>query len=102
MQAETETIVKQGETEEIAILASAGAKDPKSTRGKGDRLQEATGAFEFSTGGRNEVAIITPEISSEDVKGYLSLNIIFLGTLLVFTAGAGVEAFRFFPDALYW
>eukprot|EP00411_Alexandrium_monilatum_P070263 CAMPEP_0175579574 /NCGR_PEP_ID=MMETSP0096-20121207/46663_1 /TAXON_ID=311494 /ORGANISM="Alexandrium monilatum, Strain CCMP3105" /LENGTH=103 /DNA_ID=CAMNT_0016883163 /DNA_START=54 /DNA_END=362 /DNA_ORIENTATION=+ len=40
-----------------------------------DKLQEATGAFEFSTGARNEVSIITPEVDSEGIKGYLSLNV---------------------------
>eukprot|EP00413_Alexandrium_margalefii_P031922 CAMPEP_0204559946 /NCGR_PEP_ID=MMETSP0661-20131031/32324_1 /ASSEMBLY_ACC=CAM_ASM_000606 /TAXON_ID=109239 /ORGANISM="Alexandrium margalefi, Strain AMGDE01CS-322" /LENGTH=127 /DNA_ID=CAMNT_0051567225 /DNA_START=42 /DNA_END=425 /DNA_ORIENTATION=+ len=67
-----------------------------------DKLQEATGAFEFSTGARNEVSIITPEVDSESIKAWLSLNINFFLILVVMTAGGLIEIQRFFPDALFW
>merc|ERR1719221_1621895 len=100
--------VMQAESAELAELASRGAKERSKgievfSRQKGERLQFQTGSFEYSTGARNKISLVTPEISSEDIQGYLSLNIIFFGVLLVFTAGAGVEAFRFFPDPdLLW
>jgi len=61
-----------------------------------------TGAFEYSTGARNEVSIITPPIDSEGIKGYLSLNIMFFGSMMIMTAGGLIEIQRFFPDALMW
>mmetsp|Transcript_15037 Transcript_15037/g.31467 ORF Transcript_15037/g.31467 Transcript_15037/m.31467 type:complete len:124 (-) Transcript_15037:179-550(-) len=71
------------------------------TPATGDKLQEATGAFEFSTGARNEVSIITPEVDSEGIKGYLSLNVVFFGIMMVTTAGGLIEIQRFFPDT-FW
>mmetsp|Transcript_46777 Transcript_46777/g.135331 ORF Transcript_46777/g.135331 Transcript_46777/m.135331 type:complete len:125 (+) Transcript_46777:89-463(+) len=71
------------------------------TPATGDKLQEATGAFEFSTGARNEVSIITPEVDSEGIKGYLSLNVVFFGLMMVGTAGGLIEIQRFFPDT-FW
>mmetsp|Transcript_4360 Transcript_4360/g.5591 ORF Transcript_4360/g.5591 Transcript_4360/m.5591 type:complete len:124 (+) Transcript_4360:76-447(+) len=71
------------------------------TPATGDKLQEATGAFEFSTGARNEVSIITPEVDSEGIKGYLSLNVVFFGLMMVGTAGGLIEIQRFFPDQ-FW
>eukprot|EP00448_Togula_jolla_P004649 CAMPEP_0170594276 /NCGR_PEP_ID=MMETSP0224-20130122/13912_1 /TAXON_ID=285029 /ORGANISM="Togula jolla, Strain CCCM 725" /LENGTH=118 /DNA_ID=CAMNT_0010918319 /DNA_START=56 /DNA_END=412 /DNA_ORIENTATION=+ len=55
---------------------------------------------EFSTGASNEVSIVTPTVSSEDIKAYFSLNIIFFGIMMIFTAGGLVELLRFFPDAM--
>mmetsp|Transcript_25515 Transcript_25515/g.59372 ORF Transcript_25515/g.59372 Transcript_25515/m.59372 type:complete len:125 (+) Transcript_25515:89-463(+) len=72
------------------------------TPGKSDKMQAATGAFEYSTGARNEVSIITPQVDSEGIKGYLSLNIIFFGTMMIMTAGGMIELQRFFPDSTFW
>jgi len=59
-------------------------------------------AGELSTGARNEVSIITPPVSSEALKDYLSLNVIFLGGVILMTFGGLIEIQRFFPDATYW
>eukprot|EP00416_Gambierdiscus_australes_P029595 CAMPEP_0171094202 /NCGR_PEP_ID=MMETSP0766_2-20121228/40273_1 /TAXON_ID=439317 /ORGANISM="Gambierdiscus australes, Strain CAWD 149" /LENGTH=121 /DNA_ID=CAMNT_0011552779 /DNA_START=75 /DNA_END=440 /DNA_ORIENTATION=- len=72
------------------------------TPGKSDKMQAATGAFEYSTGARNEVSIITPQVDSEGIKGYLSLNIIFFGIMMIMTAGGMIELQRFFPDSTFW
>eukprot|EP00416_Gambierdiscus_australes_P030745 CAMPEP_0171091082 /NCGR_PEP_ID=MMETSP0766_2-20121228/32228_1 /TAXON_ID=439317 /ORGANISM="Gambierdiscus australes, Strain CAWD 149" /LENGTH=124 /DNA_ID=CAMNT_0011549143 /DNA_START=58 /DNA_END=433 /DNA_ORIENTATION=+ len=71
------------------------------TPGKSDKMQAATGAFEYSTGARNEVSIITPQVDSEGIKGYLSLNIIFFGIMMIMTAGGMIELQRFFPDSTF-
>lgn len=67
--------------------------------GKAGMIKEVTGAFEYSTGARNEVSIITPQVDSEGIKGYLSLNIAFFGIMMITTAGGMIELQRFFPDA---
>lgn len=56
----------------------------------------------LSSGARNEVSIITPTASSEGVLTYLSIVPLFLGGIIMTTAGALIEVNRFFPDSLYW
>ena len=71
--------------------------------GKAGQIKEVTGAFEYSTGARNEVSIITPQVDSEGIKAYLSLNVVFFGIIALTTAGGLIEIQRFFPDAGgYW
>mmetsp|Transcript_33482 Transcript_33482/g.99432 ORF Transcript_33482/g.99432 Transcript_33482/m.99432 type:complete len:121 (+) Transcript_33482:63-425(+) len=81
-------------------VAMNGAKIALPIReGKEGLVKEVTGAFEYSTGARNEVSLITPAVDSEGIKGYLSLNITFFGIMMIMTAGGMVELQRFFPDA---
>jgi hypothetical protein len=63
-------------------VAMRGAKITLPIReGKGELVKEVTGAFEYSTGARNEVSLITPAVDSEGIKSYLSLNVIFFGII---------------------
>merc|ERR1712039_497511 len=67
------------------------------------RLKKGTGPFEYSTGARNEVSILTPNVSTAGIQGYLSLSpVFFVLMVLIFTFGGLIEFQRFFPDALYW
>ena len=85
-------------------VAMNGAKIALPIReGKAAMVKEVTGAFEYSTGARNEVSLITPAVDSEGIKSYLSLNVIFFGIIALTTAGGLIEIQRFFPDAGgYW
>merc|ERR1740138_804475 len=67
-----------------------------------DKMRAVTGVFEYSTGARNEISLVTPELTTKDVQSYLSLNIMFLGGFMFLHIGGMVESQRFFPDALMW
>merc|ERR1740116_9170 len=84
--------VRQAAKEEIVPTSSA----------KAGKIKPRTGAFEFSTGARNEVSIITPEVDTEGIGSYLSVSVNFIGIILITTVGGLFETQRFFPDALIW
>mmetsp|Transcript_60216 Transcript_60216/g.193872 ORF Transcript_60216/g.193872 Transcript_60216/m.193872 type:complete len:134 (-) Transcript_60216:155-556(-) len=66
------------------------------------RMTESTGSFEFSKGARNQVSLIAPDITTEHITDYLSVNVVFFFILIMFTMGGLIEAQRFWPDALWW
>merc|ERR1719326_2280029 len=84
--------MRQAAKEEIVPTSSA----------KAGKIKPRTGAFEYSTGARNEVSLITPEVDTEGIQSYLSVSVNFIGIILIGTIGGLFEALRFFPDALIW
>mmetsp|Transcript_70122 Transcript_70122/g.176687 ORF Transcript_70122/g.176687 Transcript_70122/m.176687 type:complete len:135 (-) Transcript_70122:73-477(-) len=66
------------------------------------KLKKGTGPFEYSTGARNEVSLITPEVDTKSIQSYLSIAPVFITVILVFTAGGLIEFQRFYPDTMYW
>eukprot|EP00443_Scrippsiella_acuminata_P047534 CAMPEP_0115177946 /NCGR_PEP_ID=MMETSP0270-20121206/5646_1 /TAXON_ID=71861 /ORGANISM="Scrippsiella trochoidea, Strain CCMP3099" /LENGTH=134 /DNA_ID=CAMNT_0002590891 /DNA_START=69 /DNA_END=473 /DNA_ORIENTATION=+ len=66
------------------------------------KLKKGTGPFEYSTGARNEVSLITPEVDTKSIQSYLSIAPVFITVIIVFTAGGLIEFQRFFPDTMYW
>jgi len=89
MQAE---LMKKDVKTDLAVMRSSVA----------GKLKKGTGPFEYSTGARNEVSLITPEVSTESIQAYLSIVPVFITLLLVFTIGGLIEIQRFFPDSMYW
>merc|ERR1719343_1642717 len=66
------------------------------------KLKKGTGPFEYSTGARNEVSLITPEMDTKSVQAYFSIVPVFIVGIIVFTIGGLIEFQRFFPDTTYW
>lgn len=70
---------------------------------KNDFPMEFVSAEEPSSKGAvNEVALITPQVDTVGLQGYGSLTVIFMGSMMIMTAGGAIEFLRFFPDCLYW
>merc|ERR1712039_206699 len=51
------------------------------------KLKKGTGPFEYSTGARNEVSLITPEVDTKSIQAYFSIAPVCAVIILVFTAG---------------
>merc|ERR1719217_429922 len=67
-----------------------------------DGIRSPSADITIKPGPSNEIAIVTPPVSSEGIQGYLSLNVIFFFGIAMSTAGGLIEIQRFFPDATYF